>query len=75
MIESKESNAAQVARTLRRLQLIGVTKKTLREQHGGTDWNGAVKCPVCGGIMQVRTAATGSVAGKCQTEGCVGFIE
>lgn len=75
MTDEQAQNLVAAARALRRIQLLTRMMQRLRTEHGGTDWNGAAKCPVCGGIMQVRTAASGNIGGKCETEGCASFFE
>ena len=48
----------------------------VREEHKGADWSGIMECPVCQGQLHVRHHAyNGHVWGKCETEGCVSWME
>lgn len=43
--------------------------------HAGQDVTGKTTCPVCGGVLRVRSSRSGrSGGGKCETEGCAEWM-
>lgn len=63
---------AVIARMEKTCVVIGKVKKL----HKGKDWKGVEVCPVCGGNLHMTHAAlNGHVWGKCETEGCVAWME
>lgn len=54
------------------LPLISQVKK----EHCGEDWKGVETCPVCDGNLHMTHAAlNGHVWGRCETEGCLAWME
>ncbi len=52
--------------------LIGKIKKEFE----GKSWRGTKECPVCTGTLHLTHASiNGHVWGKCETEGCVSWME
>lgn len=48
----------------------------IRVDHKGKDWCGVVVCPICKGKLHVRHSGyNGHVWGKCETDGCVSWVE
>lgn len=47
----------------------------LRKEHAGKYWVGEVVCPVCGGVLHVRHHGNGHVHARCETKGCVAWME
>lgn len=48
----------------------------VKQEHEGQHWKGIKECPVCKGRLHMSHAASnGHVWGKCETEGCVAWME
>ena len=48
----------------------------IKEIHRGENWNGTVVCPICEGKLSLtHSAYNGHVWGKCETEGCLSWME
>jgi len=48
----------------------------VKKEHEGESWQGVVECPVCKGKLHVSHAEyNGHVHGKCETEGCLAWME
>lgn len=48
----------------------------IKKDHKGEWWSGVERCPVCGMALVMSIAAhNGHVWGKCETEGCVSWME
>lgn len=48
----------------------------IKQTHKGQQWSGTVPCPVCGGNLRLSHAArNGHIWGRCETEGCVAWME
>lgn len=63
---------AAIERFTKTLPLIAEVKSV----HEGEDWSGVVECPVCDGKLHMRHAAyNGHVHGKCETQGCLAWME
>lgn len=67
-----EAMNASVAKTLAAMSVVPEIKR----KHKGKSWAGVVECPVCKGRLHVSHAAyNGHVHGKCETAGCVSWME
>ena len=79
----QEPTAAQVADSERAIQAaIDRLKMTLplcqriKREHKGQDWHGVEVCPACKGRLHLsHSGLNGHVCGKCETEGCVSWVE
>ena len=50
--------------------------RRVKDEHKGHEWQGVVECPVCKGKLHLSHAAyNGHVWGRCETEGCVSWME
>lgn len=48
----------------------------VKEEHKGSNWRGVEVCPVCGGKLHLSHAGfNGHVHGRCETEGCMSWME
>lgn len=48
----------------------------IRKEQEGKNWRGVIECPNCKGKLHVSHAAcNGHVHAKCETEGCVAWME
>jgi hypothetical protein len=69
-IEAEREASAE--RFCKAIPIIGAVK----EDHRGEDWEGDVTCPVCGGVLHLSHAAhNGHVWGRCETKGCLAWME
>ena len=49
---------------------------SIKAEHKGKDWTGVVECPACSGQLHLSHAAyNGHVHGRCETEGCLSWME
>lgn len=61
-----------IAQTMLAIPLI----EKVKAEHEGKNWKGVEACPVCGGKLHMTHAAcNGHVWGKCETEGCLAWME
>ena len=59
----------------RMLKTLPVIRR-IKEEHKGESWQGVEKCPVCDGKLHMSHAAcNGHVHGRCETDGCVAWME
>lgn len=48
----------------------------IKQEHRGQSWSGVEECPACHGCLRLSIAASnGHVWGKCQTAGCLAWME
>ena len=48
----------------------------IKKEYKGQNWGGVEVCPVCNGRLHLAHAAyNGHVCGKCETAGCLGWME
>lgn len=48
----------------------------VKKEHKGTNWAGYFECPACKGKLHISHARiNGHVWGKCETEGCLAWME
>lgn len=60
----------------RRMALLTELIARVKREHKGEDWRGVTECPVCQGGLHVSHAAyNGHVHGRCETAGCVSWME
>lgn len=70
--KSKAEMEAAMERMTKTFPLISRIKK----EHKGESWKGVEACPVCGGKLHMtHSAFNGHVWGKCETAGCVAWME
>ncbi len=63
---------AAIQRMEASLPLIDRVKK----EHRGQDWQGVEECPICKGkLFMTHAKYNGHVHGKCETEGCLSWME
>jgi hypothetical protein len=59
-----------------RMKLTYPLVERIRREHKGQSWKGVEECPVCKGKLHLSHAAcNGHVWGKCETKGCVAWME
>jgi hypothetical protein len=48
----------------------------IKKEHKGATWQGVETCPACGGKLHLsHSGYNGHVWGKCETEGCLSWME
>ena len=63
---------ASIARTLAAMTVV----PEIKQAHKGKNWSGTRVCPVCDGTLHLSHAASnGHVHGRCETDGCVAWME
>ena len=75
--ELAEYEAAMEAAMQRQI-LVGHVVRQVKQEHKGTNWRGVVDCPACGGketLHMTHAACNGHVHGRCETAGCVSWME
>jgi hypothetical protein len=79
----QEPTAEQVAEfeqsckaAINRLIVTFPLSEKIKREHKGKSWQGVEECPVCKGRLHLSHAAiNGHVWGKCETKGCVSWVE
>jgi hypothetical protein len=70
-----ESDAA-FAESMRRMQLVAPIISAMKKKYKGKTVKGTKTCPVCGGKLHLSHAGyNGHVWGKCETAGCLNWME
>lgn len=72
--EAEEEKAIQdsIDRTMKTIPIV----KKIKQDHVGEDWKGIVECPICKGKLHLSHASiNGHVWGRCETSGCVNWME
>ena len=73
---SEEEEAKSLERALERMIRVAPLIAKIRIEHKGESWQGIENCPECGGKLHLRHAAlNGHVWCKCETEGCLAWME
>lgn len=75
--ELAEEDAAIEAAMQRHLR-VGPVVRQVKQERKGTNWRGVVDCPACGGTQTLHlshAAYNGHVHGRCETDGCVAWME
>jgi len=69
-----DEKAMQEAMARMRLSCALVSR--IRQEKKGTDWSGVETCPACQGRLHLTHAAyNGHIHGRCETEGCLSWME
>lgn len=73
--ELAEDEAAYEA-AHQRMMLVMPLMGKIKKEHKGKDARGVVECPVCKGKLHYSHAKyNGHVHGRCETEGCLNWME
>lgn len=74
--EEVQKELDAIERETQRFMIAEKAVRPIREKYKGQDWRGIIECPICKGKLHVtHSAYNGHVWGKCETEGCVAWIE
>lgn len=66
----------EIDRRIAELMLVGPLISEVKKQHKGQSWAGTRKCPICEGTLHLSHASyNGHVHGRCETKGCVSWME
>lgn len=61
---------------MERLRLVGPLVVEIKREHKGLSWSGTRECPVCKGVLHLsHSAYNGHVHVRCETEGCLAWME
>lgn len=72
LLQQDREMETAMARMMLTIPLIG----DIKEKHAGTNWQGVVECPVCKGNLHMsHSGYNGHVWGRCETEGCLSWME
>lgn len=75
-VEEVQAEDAELAAHMTKYLVVGPLVKRIKQEHKGNSWAGVEECPVCKGKLHLSHAAyNGHVHGKCETEGCVSWME
>lgn len=75
-IEQLIADDGEMDASLARFMLVGPLVRKIKEQHKGKSWSGVEECPACKGELHISHAASnGHVHGRCDTEGCLSWME
>ncbi len=70
-----DSDAA-FSEATRRMALVGPIISAMKKKYKGRSIKGVKTCPVCGGKLHMsHSVYNGHVWGKCETEGCLSWME
>jgi hypothetical protein len=65
-----------IKEVMARMDLIMAAVRPFRDANKGKSARGLIECPVCKGKLHLQIAAcNGHVWGKCETEGCMSWME
>lgn len=64
-----------ITAAIERHALVLKAVASIRENQKGKHWTGVIDCPVCHCRLSLEHHTNGHLWGKCETEGCVSFIE
>lgn len=71
-----DEDAKLVQEAEERFKLVVPVIQTIKENNKGRNNNGTVTCPVCKGKLNwIHAARNGHVHGKCETTGCLAWME
>lgn len=74
--EEIKAHEEWVEKRMGRLRTVMLGIASWREAHKGQSCDEVVECPACGGRLHLSIAAyNGHVHGKCETAGCVSWME
>jgi len=73
--ELKQDDAEMDIRMANTIKTLAVAAE-VKLEHAGKDWQGVKPCPVCDGKLHLsHSSYNGHVHGRCETEGCVSWME
>lgn len=66
----------EVTAAIDRLKMTIPLCQRIKREHKGKNWQGVEVCPACKGRLHLsHSALNGHVWGKCETKGCVSWVE
>jgi hypothetical protein len=76
-IEKNEAaSAAAFAESLRKMNLVAPIISAMKKKYKGRTVQGVKTCPVCKGKLHMsHSGYNGHVWGRCETEGCLNWME
>lgn len=74
--EEIAAHQASINDGIKRFKLTLPLIARIKKEHKGTNWKGVEVCPACNGRLHLtHTECNGHVWGKCETEGCLAWME
>lgn len=74
--EELEQNEKEIQKAINEFKTVLPIVAEVKKKHKGKSWKGVEVCPVCKGSLHLTHAAiNGHVWGKCETEGCLAWME
>jgi len=74
--EEADAEAAEWGQYMEKMETALKVIDPIRKEQRGKNWQGVIECPNCKGKLHVRHAAcNGHVHAKCETDGCVAWME
>lgn len=75
-VQEIQADDLEFEEAMARFMLAGPLLRKIKAEHKGTNWSGVVECPSCNGRLHLSHAkCNGHIWGKCETEGCLSWIE
>jgi hypothetical protein len=66
----------EMRRAIERIHLLGPLLSKIKTVHDGMNWSGVEECPACKGRLHMaHVGFNGHTHGKCETEGCLAWME
>ena len=74
--EDLAANEKAIEEAIERMEKVMPLVARVKEEHAGRSWKGVEVCPCCGGHLHLsHSGYNGHVWGKCETPGCLGWME
>lgn len=74
--EDLESDEREMQAAVNRMMKLTPMIRLVKNEQRGKNWQGIRECPICSGRLHMQHSAyNGHMRGKCETEGCVNWIE
>jgi len=75
-VEEIEADDREMDESMARFMTVMPLVSEIKKEYKGKSWSGTRECPVCKGTLHLSHAAyNGHVHGKCETDGCVSWME
>lgn len=74
--EELEQSEKKMKKAIEEFKTVLPIVAKVKKEHKGQSWKGVEVCPVCKGKLHLTHASiNGHVWGKCETEGCLAWME
>lgn len=66
----------EIDAAMQRMMLVLPVIREVKSAFKGKNWSGSRTCPVCSGVLHLSiSSCNGHVHGRCETSGCVHWME